>query len=147
MLQELSHMDRITQLQNEIEQLMTIMSSSIAYLCSRTNFQQVSDAIPITKQRNPEKVDPPEVFEANKAELVSDLITKAKQVEYLIQSLPVPEPEEEQAKRLQVLEIEMNQANDEYIAAVQRAKDLHSQVSEVLKAMLSSTETPPDAPG
>jgi hypothetical protein len=33
---------------------------------------------------------------ANKKELVTDLIVKAKQVEYLINSLPEPEPEEEQ---------------------------------------------------
>ena len=33
---------------------------------------------------------------ANKKELVRDLIVKAKQVEYLIKSLPEPEPEEEQ---------------------------------------------------
>lgn len=34
---------------------------------------------------------------ANKQELVDDLIVKAKQIEVLIQSLPVPEPEETQA--------------------------------------------------
>lgn len=34
--------------------------------------------------------------EANKKELVADLIVKAKQVEYLIKSLPEPEPEENQ---------------------------------------------------
>lgn len=34
---------------------------------------------------------------ANKRELVDDLIVKAKQIEVLIQSLPVPEPEETQA--------------------------------------------------
>lgn len=92
------------------------MSASINYLCTRANFKQVSEAIPITKQRNPQKVDPLEVFEgmlnsnlsnrllfmlmnawiANKKELVADLITKAKQIEFLIQSLPVPEAEEEQ---------------------------------------------------
>lgn len=44
-------------------QLLTIMSSSIAYLTSKANFMQVSPDVPITKQRNPEKVDPPEVFE------------------------------------------------------------------------------------
>ena len=33
---------------------------------------------------------------ANQKELVTDLITKAKQIEYLINSLPEPEPEEEQ---------------------------------------------------
>lgn len=63
MLQELSHMDRITQFQDEIQQLLTIMSSTIAYLTSRANFMQVSADVPITKQRNPDKYDAPEVFE------------------------------------------------------------------------------------
>ena len=36
---------------------------------------------------------------ANKRELVDDLVVKAKQIEVLIQSLPVPEPEETQVRR------------------------------------------------
>ncbi|KDR68826.1 hypothetical protein GALMADRAFT_160865 [Galerina marginata CBS 339.88] len=140
MLQELSHMDRITQLQDEIQQLLMIMANTIAYLTSRSNFVQVSPEIPITKHRNPEKFDPPDVFEANQKELVTDLIVKAKQIEYLINSLPEPEPEEEQAKRLQALEDEMAQANAEYIRAVNRAKDLHSQISDVLRIMLEETD-------
>ncbi|KAJ3807165.1 hypothetical protein EV368DRAFT_23829, partial [Lentinula lateritia] len=144
MLQELSHMDRITQLQDEIQQLLMIMSTSIAYLTNRTNFIQVSPEIPITKQRNPEKYDTPDVFEANKKELVTDLIRKAKQVEYLINSLPEPEPEEFQvcfllpiqAQRLQQLEDEMQLANTEYIQAVNRLKALHEQVNELLRSML-----------
>ncbi|KAF8638675.1 hypothetical protein AX17_002020 [Amanita inopinata Kibby_2008] len=140
MLEELSHMDRITQLQDEIQQLLTIMSNSIAYLTSRANFLQVSPEIPVTKQRNLEKYDAPDVFEANKKELVGDLIVKAKQVEYLINSLPEPEAEEEQVKRLQGLEDEMTRANEEYIQAVNRAKDLHSQISEVLRMMLSESD-------
>ena len=40
-----------------------IMSSSIGYLTSRSTFLQVSPEIPITKSRNPDKFDPPEVFE------------------------------------------------------------------------------------
>jgi mediator of RNA polymerase II transcription subunit 21 len=83
MLQELSHMDRITQLQDEIQQvclytpiaridaviltpmqLLQIMSSSVAYLTSRTNFLQVSPEVPVTKSRNPEKVDAPDVLES-----------------------------------------------------------------------------------
>ena len=91
------------------------MSNSIAYLTSKANFLQVSPEVPITKQRNPEKVDPPAMFEGNthgitiidalictrailenKKELVTDLMVKAKQVEYLINALPVPEPEETQ---------------------------------------------------
>ncbi|PAV21688.1 hypothetical protein PNOK_0164500 [Pyrrhoderma noxium] len=142
MLQELSHMDRITQLQNEIEVLLTIMSASISYLCSKTNFKQVSNTIPVTKQRNPEKFDPPEVFEANKKELVDDLMTKAKQIETLIKAMPVPESEETQALRLQKLEEDMQQANEEYAAALNQAKDLHAQISDVLREMLSEPEFP-----
>ncbi|TFY75178.1 hypothetical protein EWM64_g8834 [Hericium alpestre] len=123
------------------------MSSSIAYLTSRTNFVQVSQDIPVTKQRNPDKVDPPDVFEANKKELVTDLMTKAKQVELLIQSLPAPEPEEEQAQRLQALEEEMARANDEYVAAVARAKALHLRISEVLQGILNDNEYADEAPG
>ncbi|KAF8168540.1 hypothetical protein B0H34DRAFT_686034 [Crassisporium funariophilum] len=149
MLQELSHMDRITQLQDEIQQLLMIMSNTIAYLTSRANFLQVSPDVPVTKQRNPDKFDPAEVFEANQKELVTDLIVKAKQIEYLINSLPEPEPEEEQAKRLQVLEDEMTIANAEYVRAVDRAKDLHAQISDVLRMMLVETDgdLPETSPG
>ena len=140
MLQELSHMDRITQLQDEIQnvcfmfecvlcpswslQILMIMSNSIAYLTSRANFLQVSPEIPITKQRNPENYDPPDVFEgirsshskkptspmnflANQKEMVTDLIVKAKQIELLINSLPEPEPEEEQVS-LTFLSLDLN---------------------------------------
>ncbi|KAK0197736.1 hypothetical protein F5146DRAFT_920288 [Armillaria mellea] len=137
MHQELTHMDRITQLQDEIQQLLTIMSNSVAYLTMRANFLQVSSQVPVTKSRNPEKYDAEEIFEANKTELVTDLMAKAKQVEYLIQSLPQPEEEEEQAKRLQQLEEEMTVANTEYITALKRTKNLHSQVADLLRTMLS----------
>lgn len=62
---ELSHMDRITQLQDETQQLLAIMASSIAYLTSRTDFVQVSADIPITKQRNPDKYDSTEIFQGH----------------------------------------------------------------------------------
>ena len=39
------------------------MSNSIAYLTSRSTFLQVSPEVPVTKQRNPEKFDPPDAFE------------------------------------------------------------------------------------
>lgn len=79
------------------------MSNSIAYLTTRSNFKQVSPEVPVTKQRNAEKYDAPEVFEANKKELVGDLIVKAKQIDYLINSLPEPEPEEAQVSCVCVL--------------------------------------------
>lgn len=118
------------------------MSSTIAYLTARSTFLQVSEQIPITKIRNPDKYDSPELFEANKNELVQDLIVKAKQIEYLIQSLPVPEPEEQQANRLQALERQMQDANEEYIQAVDRAKNLHRKISEFLRIMLDNADGP-----
>lgn len=39
------------------------MSSSIAYLTSRANFVQISPDKPVTKARNPDKVDAPDVFD------------------------------------------------------------------------------------
>ncbi|VDB85110.1 unnamed protein product [Peniophora sp. CBMAI 1063] len=147
MLQELSSMDRITQLQDEIQKLLTIMTNSINYLTTRTNFVQISDNIPVTKQRKAEKFDPEDVFEANKKELVQDLVLKAKQVEFLIQALPQPEPEEEQAKRLSALEKDMQRANEEYIRAVNRAKALYAQISETVKAVLDQDGADTDLPG
>lgn len=43
--------------------MLKIMSNTIAYLTSRANFLQVSPDIPVTKQRDSEKYDPPGVFE------------------------------------------------------------------------------------
>ncbi|KAF5360084.1 hypothetical protein D9758_007574 [Tetrapyrgos nigripes] len=150
---------------HEIQNLLMIMSNSIAYLTSRANFLEISPEIPVTKQRNPEKYDTPEVFEGvfvvawmrygtplvdmltslhdseNKKELVTDLVRKAKQIEYLISSLPEPESEEEQAGRLQSLEEEMQAANVQYIAAVNRAKTLHAQISDLLHTMLTEVDT------
>ncbi|KAF9792625.1 hypothetical protein BJ322DRAFT_60954 [Thelephora terrestris] len=137
MLQELTHMDRITQLQDEIQNLLMIMANSINYLTTRADFTQVSPQVPITKQRNPDKVDAPDVFEANKKELARDLALKARQVDYLIQSLPPPEPEEKQAERLQSLEKQMTEANEEYVRAVRRARALHKQLRDMLDIMLT----------
>ncbi|KAH8798702.1 hypothetical protein DL96DRAFT_1509166 [Flagelloscypha sp. PMI_526] len=139
MLEELSNMDRITQLQDEIQRLLTIMSSTITYLTTRTTFLQINAEIPVTKQRNPDKFDTADVFEDNSKELVADLLAKAKQIETLINSLPIPEQEEEQDQRLQNLEDEMSVANEEYIQAVERARKLHSTISDVLTGLLKDT--------
>jgi len=114
-----------------------IMANSIHYLTTRTDFRQVSPEVPITKQRPPDKFDPPDIFEANKKELAGDLVLKARQIDYLIQSLPPPEPEEKQAERLQALENQMAEANEEYARAVRRARALHKQLRDMLDIMLA----------
>ena len=91
------------------------MAQSITYLTTRVNFMQISPEIPVTKKKT--KFDPPDVFARtsfqvwswvkstmdhsfieNTTELVTDLVRKAKQIEYLIQSLPEPEAEETQVR-------------------------------------------------
>ncbi|PBK85277.1 hypothetical protein ARMGADRAFT_1087722 [Armillaria gallica] len=71
--------------------------------------EKVNPAVPVTKSRNPEKYDVAEIFEGNKQELVVILIAKvkAKQIEYLIQSLPELEAEKEQVRRESLFPEEM----------------------------------------
>jgi hypothetical protein len=45
-----------------VEQLLTMMTSSISYLTQRTDFKQVDPEVPLTKSRPKDKVDPPKVF-------------------------------------------------------------------------------------
>ncbi|KAI0665823.1 hypothetical protein C8Q78DRAFT_1083676 [Trametes maxima] len=156
MLQELSHMDRITHLQDDLDEIqqvrallplapvptLTLAPAVLVWqlLTSRANFVQVNHEIPITKARR-------DVFAANKKELVTDLMVKAKQAEYLIQSLPEPDPEEKQVERLQALEEEMEQANAEYVQAVNRAKSLHGKICDVLRNTLDGPGIDKDEAG
>ena len=45
-----------------VEQLLTMMTSSISYLTQRTDFKQVDPEVPLTKTRPKDKVDLPKVF-------------------------------------------------------------------------------------
>ncbi|EGG11349.1 uncharacterized protein MELLADRAFT_70762 [Melampsora larici-populina 98AG31] len=84
------NMDRITQLQDGIDNLVTIMYSTVSYLSRKADFEQVNPDIPITQSiSDPTKIDQAkETFNQNCQELVEDFIRKAKQLEYLISILP-----------------------------------------------------------
>jgi mediator of RNA polymerase II transcription subunit 21 len=58
----------------------------------------------------------------NKTELVVDLVRKAGQIELLINSMPVPEPEETQTALFVQLEEGIQLANAEYTAALERTR-------------------------
>jgi hypothetical protein len=59
------NMDKLTQLQDCIEQLLLIMKLSVIQLVQRSDFKQVSPNIPVTKSRPKDKVDPPSKFEGD----------------------------------------------------------------------------------
>ncbi|OAV90247.1 hypothetical protein PTTG_04651 [Puccinia triticina 1-1 BBBD Race 1] len=83
------NMDRITQLQDGIDNLVTIMYSTLSFLSRKADFKQLNPDIPITQAIGPEGTQPtPESLTQNCEELVQDFLRKAKQIEYLISILP-----------------------------------------------------------
>ena len=64
--------------------------------------------------------DPPELFRSNKLELARDLIIKEHQIEYLISVLPgIGNSEADQDGRIQALEVELRQVEEERNIALQ----------------------------
>ncbi|GAA5841810.1 hypothetical protein JCM11251_004070 [Rhodosporidiobolus azoricus] len=151
MEQETSHMDRLTQTQNSIDDLVRIISSTLSYLSRKASFKQINPNFPVT-QAIPE-AESPEVFEANKKELVTDFLLKAKQLEFLIDALPSPPPSagqeavetagggKEDEEEFKKLEEEMRKVNDEYFEALGEAEDLHKQLEASLRGVLESRST------
>ncbi|GJN88133.1 hypothetical protein Rhopal_001089-T1 [Rhodotorula paludigena] len=159
---ELSHMDRLTQTQNSIDELIRIMYSTLGYLSRKASFKQLNPNFPVT-QSIPH-IDPPDVFEANQKELVTDFLRKAKQLEYLIDALPSSAPppppattpagpsaagpaeDEHDDAEFRALEEEMQAVNDEYLDALGQAEALHSQLQASLHGILESRSGAAPAP-
>lgn len=157
-----SHMDRLTQTQNSIEDLVRIMYSSLSYLSRKASFKQINPNFPVT-QSIP-GADSQETYQENRKELVGDFLRKAKQLEYLISVLPsppAPPPATDSAAPPQNgtgtgdgdeaefarLEQELQSVNDEYLDALQQAETLHAQLQTSLQGILESrTQSPAHAP-
>ncbi|ORY80735.1 hypothetical protein BCR35DRAFT_352494 [Leucosporidium creatinivorum] len=141
--QEAGHMDRLTQAANSIDELVQIMYSTLSYLTRKASFKQVNDHMPIT-QSIPNAEDP-EVFAANQRELVSDFLRKAKQLEYLITSLPTSSAttEQEDEAEFEELEKEMQSVNREYEEALKVAEGLHAEIQSSLREALDARTIPP----
>jgi mediator of RNA polymerase II transcription subunit 21 len=61
--EESINMDKLTQVQDCIEQLLLIMKLSVVQLVQRSDFKQVSPDVPVTRTRPKDKVDSPIKFE------------------------------------------------------------------------------------
>ncbi|GAA6033289.1 hypothetical protein JCM8097_006671 [Rhodosporidiobolus ruineniae] len=151
---ELTHMDRLTQTQNSIDDLVRIIYSTLSYLSRKASFKQLNPNFPVT-QAIP-GAEPPDVFEQNRKELVTDFLRKAKQLDFLIDALPgasgstgegapVGEggnPDEEQERRdeheLKELEDEMRRVNEDYLEALGEAETLHKQLDASLRGVLET---------
>ncbi|PWN47232.1 hypothetical protein IE53DRAFT_321569 [Violaceomyces palustris] len=117
-------MDLLTQLDNDIDLLLKIMSSSIAYVSRKASHTQLPGSdVPIALLGRTEAVPPPVMSESIN-ELVQDLVQKANEVKQIILHLPddnlsLLPPEQEQD--LKSLQDQMLEANREYKEAIAEA--------------------------
>ncbi|KAL7424641.1 Subunit of heteropentameric Replication factor C (RF-C) [Cryptotrichosporon argae] len=135
-------MDRITQLQDAILDLLTIAATSIDYITHRTQFEQTSAAIPTTLHtaqaaRRAE-------YRASITAFVSDLTTRSKHVEALIAALPTPSTGSSTgagtpADRLRALQAEVVLANAEYRDAMGEAERVLAELEGALAAAFEPT--------
>jgi len=132
-------MDRITQLHDAIDRLLTIMQHSVYYLTERTDFLPFRPDVPVTRKY--ERADAKEEFEANQKELADDLIEQAKKIEQLIDSLPVEADEDAQLGRFEDLQKELVEVNEEYLTVLAEARQLRDEINAVLEHVLKSVET------
>ncbi|CAK9785267.1 unnamed protein product [Cutaneotrichosporon oleaginosum] len=127
-------MDRITQLQDAILDLLTITASSIEYITHRTQFEQTSTAIPTTLHTT--QAARRKDYRAAIEQFVSDIVRRAKDIETLIAALPSKDDSGVRATRLEELQAEMVVANREYKEALGQAEELLGELKKVLRITL-----------
>lgn len=129
-------MDLLTQLDSDLDLLLRIMSSSIAYISRKAKHTPLpSSTVPLTILGKTESIEPAEMDEAIN-ELVTDLVEKAASIREIILHLPTRESlgtDDELQNALTGLQREMDTANQEYISAVSAAKVLQKEVSELVQ--------------
>ncbi|WVN87188.1 uncharacterized protein L203_102365 [Cryptococcus depauperatus CBS 7841] len=130
-------MDRITQLQDAILDLLTITSSSIDYIVHKSRFEQTSRRIPQT-QPTENSADPAD-YRAAIETFVSDIIRRSKDIQHLIAELPKPGDSSERAQRLQHLQDEIKMANLEYKEVLEQSKKLYKELQNALDTALGES--------
>lgn len=128
-------MDLLTQLDSDIDLLLQIMSSSVAFISRKAKHSPLpSSSIPLTILGKTEAISPAEMEDAI-GELVSDLVEKASSIREIILHLPTEGSlggEVELQSDLRRVEEEMEGVNREYRAAVEEVKALKGEVRELV---------------
>ncbi|MCJ1229499.1 RNA polymerase II mediator complex subunit [Toensbergia leucococca] len=118
--------DRLTQLQDCLDQLATQLYASLRYLSTHHPSAPLplQPAHPVTDTHPAQRPDTPRTFAAVQRELAQDLILKQRQIEYLIGVLPgLDSSERDQEERIRVLEGELRAAESERGEAVREKEE------------------------
>lgn len=124
--------DRVTQLQDSIDQQCQMLFSSLHYLHKKAGMVQVAQEIPITQQNT--NADNLDEFTARTREIADDICRQAKKIDTLVDSLPgASVSERDQERGFERLKKEDAEATKELEAANQRARELLGDISEMLR--------------
>ncbi|KAI2473080.1 CSE2-domain-containing protein [Annulohypoxylon bovei var. microspora] len=132
--------DRLTQLQDAVDQLAQQFVASIHYINRHHNLETLGpgDQIRDIKQEPDQQEDPhPEdVFKASQVELAQDLITKEQQIELLISILPgLDNSEQDQERNIKELEEELKVAEAQRQEAIKEKEDTMAKLDAVIRSI------------
>ncbi|KAI1369659.1 mediator of RNA polymerase II transcription subunit 21 [Xylaria arbuscula] len=134
--------DRLTQLQDAVDQLATQFIASINYINHHHSLETLGprdQIVVIPKQEaDQQEVDPhPEdVFRAAQVELAQDLITKEQQIELLISILPgLDNSEQDQERNIRELEEELKVAEAQRQEAIKEREETLAKLDTVIRSI------------
>ncbi|KAF4551921.1 Mediator of RNA polymerase II transcription subunit 21-like protein [Elsinoe fawcettii] len=141
--------DRLTQLQDCLDDLATQMFASLHYINSHHSFASIPgqpDQAPTT-QKNEDGTQPvgqdaandivpddPAVFQSSLRELARDLVLKEQQIEYLISVLPgIGNSASEQNARIEKLDKELRDVDEDRKGAAKERDEMKAVVEGLVK--------------
>ncbi|KAI0161676.1 mediator of RNA polymerase II transcription subunit 21 [Hypoxylon sp. FL1284] len=133
--------DRLTQLQDAVDQLAQQFVASIHYINRHHNLEILGpgDQIRDLKQEpDQQEVDPhpADDFKAAQVELAQDLITKEQQIELLISLLPgLDNSEKDQERNIKELEEELRIAEAQRQEATKEREDTLKKLDTVIRSI------------
>ncbi|KAJ1826652.1 hypothetical protein LPJ56_002070 [Coemansia sp. RSA 2599] len=126
------HIDRVTQLQDSIDQQCQMLFKSLHYLHKKAGMVQVAPEIPVTQQN--EGADSADEFTARTQEIANDICRQAKKIDALVESLPgVSVSESDQERKFVELSQENDAATRDLEEANKRARALLGDISGILR--------------
>ncbi|KAI8320753.1 hypothetical protein GQ54DRAFT_277251, partial [Martensiomyces pterosporus] len=131
------HVDRVTQLQDSIDQQCLMLVSSLDYLHKKAGMVQVGPSIPVTQTNV--MADNAAEFHARTREIATDICRQAKKIDSLIEALPgIDVSESEQEREFIELEKQNEAATRDLDAATKKANALLDQISAILRTIADS---------